>query len=255
MNGPDVSIVLLTWNRRRFLEKGLPEMYGKLSRGLTHEILIMDNASEDGTLDLVMHYAAHPETKIIANKENVKLKGYNQLFAMAKGRVIIELDDDVIEFPQDFDRILRDSLDLFPEYGYVALDTIKNEKTDGGWPGCNDANRKTTRNGLTMTEGPARGYCAAFRRRDYQLIRPFTFCFPFSLSKPQDYVVSGLIRRLLFKKSGIVDGIKCLHANGPLYAKEFGRLDFDRRKMAESDCKERLAEYEDALCHCRIYSP
>ena len=255
MKRPDISIVLLTWNRRGYLEKGLPELYGKLSRALTHEILIMDNASEDGTLDLVMTYANHPETRVIANKKNVKFKGYNSLFGMARGRIIIELDDDVIEYPHEFDQVLLECLDFFPEYGYIALDTIKNEKTDGGWPGCNDASRKTTRKGLTLSEGPARGYCAAFRRRDYRMIRPFTFFFPFSLSKPQDYVISGLIRRILHKKSGVVDNVKCLHANGPLYAKEFGRIEFDRRKMAESDCQERLIDYDAALKNGTIYSP
>ena len=252
---PDVSIALLTWNRKSYLEKGLPKMFANLSKSLRHEILIMDNASVDGTLEYVRQFAGHREVRIVANAKNLKFKGYNRLFGMAKGDTIIELDDDVIDFPRDFDRILHESLAVFPEFGFVALDTVKNEKTDGGWPGCSDPSKTTVRGGLAMTEGPAKGYCAAFRRRDYSIIRPFTFFFPFSLSKPQDYVVSGLIRRLLRKKSGILDGIKCLHANGPIYAEEFGRLDFDRMKLLESDCRERLSEYESALENRQIYSP
>jgi len=252
---PDVSIVLLTWNRRAYLERGLPDLYAKVSRELSHEIIIMDNASSDGTLELVRQYEGNSETRVISNPKNIKLKGYNKLFGLCKGKVIIEIDDDVIEYPQDFDKILCESLDVFPEYGYVALDTVKNEKTDGGWPGWGDDSRNTIRSGIVMTEGPAKGYCAAFRRRDYRLIRPFTFFSKFSLSRPQDYVISGLIRRILFKKTGILEGVKCLHACGPLYAKEFGRVDFDMKKMAESDCKERIHLYQKALANGEIYTP
>lgn len=236
------------------MEHGLPSLFGNLSLDLRHEILIMDNASEDGTLELVNVYANHPETTIIKNKKNIKFKGYNKLFGMAHGRIIIELDDDVIDLPKNFDKALLEHLDAYPDYGYIALDTVRNEMTDGGGPDyqlCTE----DTRGKRTLIECGARGYCAAFRRRDYRIIRPLTFFFPFSLSKPQDYVISGLMRRLLNRRSGVIKDLKCLHANGPLYAAQFQRTELDRQKLLDSDCKGRLPEYEKALREKNIYSP
>ena len=252
---PDVTIALLTWNRKSYLDIGLPSMFTSLSKRLLHEILIMDNASTDGTTELIERYAAsNMEVKFIKNSKNLGLKGYNKLFGMAKGRVIIEVDDDVIAFPENFDETLVDSLDVYSDYGFMSLDTIHNDLTDGGRP-CPGCGRMDERGRWTVEEGDARGYCAAFRRRDYRMIRPFTFFFPFSLRYPQDYVVSGLMRRLLKRRSGVVVGEKCLHANGPLYAAKFGRVDMDLQKMAQSDCPERVEEYKKALREGRPYSP
>lgn len=251
---PDVTVALLTWNRRRYLEQGLPSLFDNLSSDLRHEILIMDNASEDGTLELVDTYANHLETRIIKNKKNIKFKGYNKLFGMARGRIIIEIDDDVIDFPKNFDKALLNHLDTYQDYGFIALDTVRNQMTDGGGPDyqlCTEDKRGDK----TLIECGARGYCAAFRRRDYRIIRPLTFFFPFSLSKPQDYVISGLMRRLLHRRSGVIKGLRCLHANGPLYAAQFQRTELDREKLRDSDCKERILEYNKALSEGKIYSP
>lgn len=224
----DISIVLLTWNRRRYLELGLPSLLSALSKDLSHEILIMDNASTDGTVDFLQQYKAHPEVTIICNKNNLRFKGFNKLFSMAKGSLIIEIDDDVISFPKDFDATFVKYYKRFPDYGYLALDTVKNEKTDG--------NRGTykfvdERDGMVVEEGESRGYCAAFRRSDYRLIRPLTWFFKFSLDHPQDWVISGLVRRVLGKRNGVIRGIKCLHAYGPKYSKEFSREKSDKEKF------------------------
>ena len=50
---PDISIVCVTWNRKKFLELGLPSLFEALSPDLSHEIIFWDNASTDGTLDLL----------------------------------------------------------------------------------------------------------------------------------------------------------------------------------------------------------
>ena len=252
---PDVTIALLAWNRKRYLEMGLPSMFAALSKNLVHEIIIMDNASTDGTTELIEGYAtSNSEVKFIKNSRNIGLRGYNKLFGMAKGRVIIEVDDDVIEFPENFDKTLADCLDVYSDYGFMSLDTVRNDLTDGGRP-CPGCGKMDERGRWIVEEGDARGYCAAFRRRDYRMIRPFTFFFSFSLRHPQDYVVSGLMRRLLKRRSGVVVGEKCLHANGPLYAAKFGRVDIDLQKMLKSDCPERVAEYKKALRERRPYSP
>lgn len=249
---PDVTIALLTWNRRKYLEKGLPAMFSALSKELKHEILIMDNASTDGTVELIRKYESHPEVVFIPNRNNICFKGYRQLFNFAKGRIIIELDDDVIEFPKNFDKTLLEYLDAYKDYGFIALDVEANELTDGGVVHSGNFDR---RGDMVVEELGARGYCAAFRRRDYRIIRPLTYFFPFSLRHPQDWVVSGLMRRLLKRRTGIVFGVKCLHANGPLYAEKFGRISLDMAKMLDNGCPDRAKEYQKALSNRTPYSP
>ena len=226
---PAISLVLLAWNRKRYLERGLPALFAALSTDIPHEIILMDNASQDGTYGELLKYADHPEVRVIRNRTNLRFKGFNRLFALARGRLIVELDDDVIEYPKGFDRTFLDYFAAFPDYGYLALDTVRNELTDG--------NRGTyshvdVRGDRVVEEGESRGYCAAFLRADYRRIRPLTWFFRFSLRHPQDWVVSGLIRRVLGKRNGVIRGVRCLHAYGPKYSALFGRDAFDRVKFA-----------------------
>jgi glycosyltransferase involved in cell wall biosynthesis len=254
-NHIDISIALVTWNRVKYLEIGLKALLHALSPELRHEILIMDNASTDGTLELVKGIAqANKEIKVFSNTKNIGFVAYNKLFFKARGDVIIEVDDDVISFPHEFDKKLKECLEKYFDYGFIALDTIRNEYTDGGRPNAGSG-RIDKRDSCIVEEGDARGYCAAFRRKDYRLIRPLTWFFPFSLEHPQDYVISGLMRRILKRKSGVLIDEKCLHANGPLYAKKFGRVDFDITKMKNAKCEDRVAKYIEAMNEGRVYSP
>ena len=226
---PEISLVLLAWNRRRYLERGLPSLFASLSPDISHEIILMDNASEDGTHEELLKYADRPGVRVIRNRVNLRFKGFNKLFALARGRLIVELDDDVIEYPKGFDRVFIDTFAAFPDYGYLALDTVRNELTDG--------NRGTysfvdARGDKVVEEGESRGYCAAFLRSDYRKIRPLTWFFRFPLKHPQDWVISGLVRRVLGKRNGVIRGVRCLHAYGPKYSALFGREDFDTVKFA-----------------------
>lgn len=243
-DGIEMSIVLLSWNRKRFLEKGLKSMMEALSPDVRHEIILMDNASEDGTQEVLKSFASHPEVKVVLNKRNLRFKGFNKLFGLAKGRIIVEVDDDVIEFPKGFDRIFIDYFKAFPDYGYLALDTVVNELTDGNRGAYSFVDR---RGDMVVEEGESRGYCAAFLRKDYRLIRPLTFLFRFSLRHPQDWVISGLVRRVLRKRNGVIRGVKCLHAYGPLYAREFGRLKYDWEKLETWRSVGLKSEYEKKL--------
>ena len=64
-NRPDVSICLLTWNRKQGLEATLTALYAALDNTLKHEILIYDNGSNDGTADVLQRFETKQETTII----------------------------------------------------------------------------------------------------------------------------------------------------------------------------------------------
>ena len=130
---PDVSICILTWNRADFLEICLRELFASLTPtefgGLTREILIMDNGSTDQTAEVLSKYEDRPDVRVICQKRNLGFGAYKRLFFHARGRVIIDLDDDILKFPKDFDRTLVDYLSVYTDYGFLACNVVQNEKT------------------------------------------------------------------------------------------------------------------------------
>lgn len=229
---PDVSICILTWNRANFLEICLRELFAALtptvSGGLTREILIMDNGSTDKTSEVLSAYESRPEVRVIRQKKNLGFGAYKRLFFHARGRVIIDLDDDILKFPKDFDQTLVDYLSVYTDYGFLACNVVQNEKTDGNRP--RDAKYvKDIRGEMIVEEGPAGGWCSAFRRRDYLWIKLFIFLFRMDAKTPEDAYIASLCWRLR-KRIGIITNTVVFHACGPAYAREFNHLEREIEK-------------------------
>lgn len=246
MEYPDVTIVMLTWNRARLLPRCLEALYANLAPGLKREILIWDNASTDNTREILAPYAAREDTTVIFSRKNLRLAAYKKLFDRARAPVIIEVDDDILEFPPDFDHTLFEYLAAYPDYGFLGLDVIQNEKTNGAKP-LDFPYRDDVRGNRIVEEGCVGGWCSAFRRRDWRLIRPFTWFYSFKFNKPEDWVITGLFRRVLHRREGIIKGIKCLHACGPIYAREFKQEDREIEKYSVGGCMEQAMNIREGI--------
>lgn len=229
---PDVSICLLTWNRADFLEICLEKMFAALkpteSGGLSREIIIMDNCSSDGTPAVLEKYKNRPDVKIVRNRKNLRFGAYKRLFYMARGRTIIDVDDDILEFPVNFDETLVKYLDVYKDYGFLACNVVQNEKTDGSRP-RNARYVEDRRGGMVIEEGPTGGWCSAFRRKDYLWIKLLIFLFKIDAKTPEDAYIASLCFRLR-KRIGIVKDAVCFHASGPVYARENNHLEREIEK-------------------------
>jgi len=241
---PDVSIVLLTWNRAPMLRECLHEMFKSLSRELTHDIIIMDNASTDETPLILDSYEGRAETRIVRNRKNVRLNAYKKLFAMARGRLVIEVDDDVLRFPANFDRTFVDYFARYPDYGYLALNVEQNEKTSGAKPDAS-CYHEDRRGDMVIEEGPAGGWCAAFRRWHYRPFVPLIHFIDFSMSRVEDGFLCGLIGKIWRKRIGIIRSATCLHATGPAYAREYGLLRREHEKYMVGGLPDLADSYSD----------
>jgi len=88
----DLSVIIVTWNSRNHLADCISSVVASC-RELSHEILIVDNASGDGTGEWVRQ--AFPEVKLIQNSENVGFaRACNQGLAQAHGRYFFLLNPD-----------------------------------------------------------------------------------------------------------------------------------------------------------------
>ena len=90
----DLSVVIVSWNVKQLLRECLASVYDSFEGlGTIFEVLVVDNASTDGSADMVAEQ--YPETCLMANPEN---KGFaaanNQGLAETSGRHVVLLNPD-----------------------------------------------------------------------------------------------------------------------------------------------------------------
>ncbi len=104
---PEISIVIVTWNGRRFLDACLTAV--SLQEGVDAETILVDNGSADGTVDHVR--ARHPRVRVVALQENRGFAGGNNAGVRdARGRLVALLNNDTVP-DRGWLRALRDGLD------------------------------------------------------------------------------------------------------------------------------------------------
>ncbi len=101
---PTVSVIMATWNRKDMARQAIESILNQTYTDF--ELIIVDDASTDGTADVVAEYAAK-DRRIIAiyNKKNKGLVyNLNTGLSRARGKYIARMDDDDIAFPERFEK-------------------------------------------------------------------------------------------------------------------------------------------------------
>jgi glycosyltransferase involved in cell wall biosynthesis len=237
------SFIILTWNRYKFLEKCLEALIPSIANPHDCEIVVMDNGSTDGTRDVLMKYKDNKLFRVILRSKNYGLDSYKKLFNYAKGDQIVIVDDDVLAFPNELDNIFTDYMQTFPHYGFIALNVIQNEFTNGAKPGPEHYTEETV-NGKTIEFGPTGGWCACFRKSDYKKIWLKVAFANLNMKNSEDGFLARSLHKKLGLKSGIIKNQVCFHATGPYYAKQYGHLDREIEKYKQSGLQELVDSYE-----------
>ena len=212
-----VSIVLLTHNRLQLLQKCIENVLLRTSDQTT-EIFIWDNASTDGTVEY-LDGLLDPRITVVQHPANIGLNAYVRLIAQTTGRYIIEVDDDVIDAPPEWDRTLVDAFERLPDIGFLAANLAQNPNdiTSGVMYGINAHLYRTEEvNGVRLKLGPVGGWCSMFSRELYDRAG--------GLTEHEDpfWQEDGV---LLQRLSAIGYGCACLedlhvvHASGPYYSR------------------------------------
>lgn len=117
----DLSVTIITRNCKEMLLKCLGSVFSKINN-LNYEVLVLDNASEDGTADAVR--SEYPSIILFENKENRGVApARNQLIKIAKGRYILILDADTEIVSNDFGSLIT-YMDSHPDIGILGCSLI-----------------------------------------------------------------------------------------------------------------------------------
>jgi len=118
---PEISVIVVNWNRRELLRSCLESLAQQ--RGAEFETILVDNGSNDGSVEMVQkEFAERPDfgLQLIVNREN---RGFcaanNQGFAAAHGQLLALLNNDA-EADPGWLAALRDAIERAPEVGMAA---------------------------------------------------------------------------------------------------------------------------------------
>jgi GT2 family glycosyltransferase len=90
----DLSIVIVSYNTKEFLEKCLESIY-ETTKNISFEVIVVDNASTDGTKEEVQKFT-YPNLAFIQNEENLGFSKANNIgVKKAKGMYLLFLNPDI----------------------------------------------------------------------------------------------------------------------------------------------------------------
>jgi N-acetylglucosaminyl-diphospho-decaprenol L-rhamnosyltransferase len=114
---PDVSIILVCWNNKNYLDPCLKSLY-ESSLTCTFDVFVVDNGSNDGSQEMLRE--KYPDVEIIQNKKNEGLsKATNQGVLASKGRFILFLNNDTIVNGPSLNAMI-DFMEQHPDTGAVG---------------------------------------------------------------------------------------------------------------------------------------
>lgn len=122
----DLSIIIVNYNVKEFLQNLLHSIE-KASSNLTKEIIIVDNSSDDGSVEFIKE--KFPQIKLVANQANLGFgKANNIALKEAKGNFILLINPDAIVAEDTFDKMIE-FFNQKPEAGLVGCKILNLDGT------------------------------------------------------------------------------------------------------------------------------
>jgi GT2 family glycosyltransferase len=212
-----IAIVVLTHSRVHLLQQCVENVLGRTSE-LTNEIVVVDNASTDGTA-AYLDGLTDPRVRVIRNDENLGQNAYKPAFASTHSDYLIEVDDDVIDAPPEWDRTLLDAFRRLPSCGYLAANLVNNPHDTTAQimygPSAN-AYRFEERDGVRLKLGAVGGWCAMTSREIYDRAGGFKQS-PKYVFWLEDAAFINQVQELGYE-AAILDDLEVVHAGGDYYS-------------------------------------
>jgi GT2 family glycosyltransferase len=169
-----IAIVVITHNRLHLLSECYENVLSRASPA-TSEIVIWDNGSTDGTGEY-LRSLTDPRLRVVNHPTNIGMNGYARGFAMTTAPYMIDLDDDMIEAPAEWDRLLLEAFQQLPEIGFLAADLVDDPHDSAAHHRYRvrpHEYRESTESGIRLIRGPTGGGCAITSRELSDLVGGF----------------------------------------------------------------------------------
>jgi GT2 family glycosyltransferase len=116
MSNDFVAVTIVTYNSGRFIKRCLESVLAQ--KYLRKEIIVIDNASTDGTIDILEQF--EDRCKIVYNDENIGFAAaQNQAIGLSQSEWVLTLNPDVLLLP-NFIQALVDAGQMHPRAGTVC---------------------------------------------------------------------------------------------------------------------------------------
>jgi len=126
MSPPKISIIIVSYNVSDFLNNCLISVKKALS-SLSSEIFVVDNASTDGTQEMIQ--SAHSDVRFIANSRNVGFgRANNMAISKAQGEFVCLINPDVVVSEDTFSQCIA-FLNDRPKTGLLTCRVLKPDGT------------------------------------------------------------------------------------------------------------------------------
>jgi len=115
----DVSIVITAYNSKNLLEKCITSIIDSV-KNHTYEIIVVDDASTDGTSEMITNIFKDSSIKIIKNQMNVGYVRSNNLgIKSSNAEYVLSLNNDTEVLANAIDKLI-DFIDIHPQVGAVG---------------------------------------------------------------------------------------------------------------------------------------
>jgi GT2 family glycosyltransferase len=213
-----IAVVVLTHNRAHLLRQCIENVLQRASLA-TSEILIWDNASTDGTGEL-LDALDDPRIRVVRHPRNIGLSAYGAAFDRTSAEYVVQVDDDVIDAPPMWDRTLLDAFRRLPEVGFLAADLEDDPHDEAAYARYHVRPHLYTPfelHGVRLLEGPAGGGCAITTRDLIRRAGTFHRRRRKGVFFDVDAAYNDDIRRLGYREAVLAD-LRVHHAGGAYYS-------------------------------------
>jgi GT2 family glycosyltransferase len=210
-----ISIVVVTHNRLELLRRCVENVLCATSP-LTRQIIIWDNASLDGTREY-LEQLDDPRMETVHHHENIAMNARRRALAFATQDYLIEMDDDIVDAPSNWDEVLLKAYVDLEKFGRLAP-SLQYDPTDtasrylkylreelGGLP-------LRVVNGIRILEGNPGGGCTMISRELYNRVGGYREHRRYPYWRPE-IPFERKLRKLGFR-SGFLADLEVRHAGG-----------------------------------------
>lgn len=102
----DLSIIIVSFNNQEYLRQALNSIFENTGVGISYEIIVVDNNSQDQTLRMLCEQ--FPKVRVIDNDKNLGFARANNLgVKIAKGEIILFLNNDTFVYTDVLNQMVK----------------------------------------------------------------------------------------------------------------------------------------------------